>query len=136
MSNECLEGFGGIELCVWIAGDGLVNRGRAIGECREMLDDEVVNLGGAAVRDGSVCQRVHETRHLGDVEERLGPIGREHHAALLLGGVSYADFVVDVSVGDGDVGTHEMGNHETLEHLLDDERAEIHVGSHRLISEL
>ena len=47
-----------------------------------------------------------------------------------------ADLVVHVGVGQRDVRHDEVRDREALDHLRDDQRADVAIGSHRLIAEL
>jgi hypothetical protein len=50
--------------------------------------------------------------------------------------VPHADLVVDVGVGQGDVGDDQMGDRQPLDHLGDDQRAYVAIAAHRLVADL
>src|SRR6202142_4776920 len=45
-------------------------------------------------------------------------------------------FVVDVSVGNRDIGQHEIGNREAFDHLRDDEGSDIFIRSNWIVARL
>jgi hypothetical protein len=65
--------------------------------------------------------------HFVEREERLRPGGSSHNAALPLGGMADAHLVVDIAVGNGDVGQDEVRDRETFDHFVNDEVAYILV---------
>ncbi len=45
-----------------------------------------------------------------------------------------AHFVVDIAVGDGNVGEREIGDRKALDHLVDDKCADIFIGTDGLVA--
>jgi hypothetical protein len=81
-----------------------------------------------------VRERKPKLPDLREVEHGLRPVGGDQHAAHPLGGVAHADLVVDVRVRQRDVRDDEIREREALDHLRDDQRADVAVGAHGLVA--
>ena len=117
-------------------GKNLIERG---GSGRLVADgglDDLGDLGGGRVGYGFGGKRVTDLAHLIHVEQRQRPVGGRHDAALLFSRVPNSHLVVDIAVGNGDVGQDEVGNGEAFDHFGDDQRAHILVRAHRFVASL
>jgi hypothetical protein len=91
--------------------------------------------GGGRLGDVALGKRISDGPHLHDIEQLLGPVGREQDATRPLCRVTNADLVVDVSVRNRHVGQHEIGEVEPFQHLADNQCAGVLIGAHRIIAQ-
>ena len=96
-----------------------MHRRNPVTERGDFVLDCSLHGGGGHLGDVALGKRITNGPHLHDIEQLLGPVGREQDATHLLCRMTNADLVVDVPVRDRHVGQHEIGEVEPFQHLAD-----------------